>query len=56
MDPLQFGFYGRLCGWALAHAHARTTRATVISAYLGSSDDFDHAIAEFAIAYADQNE
>ena len=56
MDPLQFGFYGRLCGWALARAHARTARATVISGYLGSSEDFDHAIADFAIAYADQNE
>jgi uncharacterized protein (DUF2252 family) len=56
MDPRQFGYYGRLCGWALARAHARTTRATVISGYLGSSEDFDHAIADFAIAYADQNE
>jgi hypothetical protein len=56
MDPLQFGFYGRLCGWALARAHARTARATVISGYLGSNEDFDHAIADFAIAYADQNE
>ena len=56
MDPRQFGYYGRLCGWALARAHARTTRATVIAGYLGSSEDFDHAIADFAIAYADQNE
>jgi uncharacterized protein (DUF2252 family) len=56
MDPHQFGYYGRLCGWALARAHARTTRATVISGYLGNSEDFDHAVADFAIAYADQNE
>ena len=28
----------------------------MISGYLGSSEDFDHAIADFAIAYADQNE
>jgi uncharacterized protein (DUF2252 family) len=56
MDPLQLNYYGRLCGWALARAHARTGRATVISGYLGSSEDFDHAIADFAIAYADQNE
>jgi uncharacterized protein (DUF2252 family) len=55
MDPLQLDYYGRLCGWALARAHARTARATVISGYLGSSEDFDHAIADFAIAYADQN-
>jgi uncharacterized protein (DUF2252 family) len=56
MDPLQLNYYGRLCGWALARAHARTGRATLISGYLGSSEDFDHAVADFAIAYADQNE
>ena len=56
MDPLQLDYYGRLCGWALARAHARTGRATMISGYLGTSETFDHAIADFAIAYADQNE
>jgi uncharacterized protein (DUF2252 family) len=56
MDPHQLSYYGRLCGWALARAHARTGRATVISGYLGGGEDFDHAIADFAIAYADQNE
>jgi uncharacterized protein (DUF2252 family) len=56
MDPLQLNYYGRLCGWALARAHARTGRATVISGYLGASEDFDQAIADFAVAYADQNE
>ncbi len=56
MDPHQLNYYGRLCGWALARAHARTGRATVISGYLGSSEDFDCAIADFAIAYADQND
>src|ERR1022692_1179063 len=56
MDPHQLNYYGRLCGWALARAHARTGRASVISGYLGTSEDFDHAIADFAIAYANQNE
>ena len=56
MDPLQLDYYGRLCGWALARAHARTGRATMISGYLGVSEVFDHAIAEFAVAYANQNE
>jgi uncharacterized protein (DUF2252 family) len=56
MDPLQLNYYGRLCGWALARAHARTGRATLISGYLGLSETFDHAVADFAIAYADQNE
>jgi uncharacterized protein (DUF2252 family) len=56
MDPHQLNYYGRLCGWALARAHARTGRASVIAGYLGSGDDFDHAIADFAMAYARQNE
>ncbi len=56
MDPLQLDYYGRLCGWALARAHARTGRASMISGYLGTGEVFDHAIADFAIAYADQNE
>jgi len=56
MDPRQLGYYGRLCGWALARAHARTGRASLISGYLGTSEAFDHAIADFAVAYARQNE
>jgi uncharacterized protein (DUF2252 family) len=56
MDPPQLDYYGRLCGWALARAHARTGRAAMISGYLGTSEAFDHAIADFAIAYANQNE
>ena len=52
MDPLQLDYYGRLCGWALARAHARarTGRAAIISGYLGTSEVFDHAIADFAVA------
>ena len=56
MDPRQLGYYGQLCGWALARAHARTGRASVISGYLGTSEVFDQAIADFAAAYARQNE
>ncbi len=56
MDAPQLTYYARLCGWALARAHARTGRASMIAGYLGTSNVFDHAIAEFAIAYADQNE
>jgi hypothetical protein len=55
MDPVQLNYYGRLCGWALARRHARTARATVISGYLGEGTEFDYAIADFALAYADQN-
>jgi hypothetical protein len=56
MGPEQLGYYGRLCGWALARGHARTGRASLIFGYLGGGKDFDNAIAEFALAYADQNE
>jgi len=48
--------YGEICGWALAHAHARSGSPAQISGYLGKSDVFDKAIAAFAIAYADQSE
>jgi uncharacterized protein (DUF2252 family) len=56
MDAEQLAYYGRLCGWALARAHARTGRAALISGYLGSAASFDQALAEFAVAYAAQNE
>ena len=56
MDPLQLDYYGQLCGWALARAHARTGRASMISGYLGTSEVFDHAVADFATTYARQNE
>jgi uncharacterized protein (DUF2252 family) len=48
--------YGELCGWILARAHARCGQPSMISGYLGKSDKFDQAIADFSIAYADQTE
>jgi uncharacterized protein (DUF2252 family) len=48
--------YAGLCGWTLAHAHARSGEPAKISGYLGKSDTFDEAIADFAVAYADQSE
>jgi uncharacterized protein (DUF2252 family) len=49
-------FYGGLCARALARSHARSGDAVAISAYLGTSDTFDGAVADFAEAYADVNE
>jgi uncharacterized protein (DUF2252 family) len=46
--------YGRVCGWALARAHARSGDAAMIAGYMGASGIFDDAIAEFAVEYADQ--
>jgi uncharacterized protein (DUF2252 family) len=48
--------YARICGWTLARAHARSGERVAIAAYLGRKDTFDNAIAEFAVAYADQND
>ena len=48
--------YAEMCGWALAHAHARSGYPMAISSYLGQSDAFDRAMTGFADAYADQNE
>jgi uncharacterized protein (DUF2252 family) len=56
MSPDELALYGKLCGWALARAHARSGDRVRISAYLGKSERFDGAIADFAEAYADQTE
>jgi uncharacterized protein (DUF2252 family) len=56
MVPRGMRTYGELCGWTLARAHARSGDRIAIGAYLGAKPVFDHAIAEFAEAYADQSE
>lgn len=56
LNPDQLCKLAKACGWTLAHAHARTGDRFAIAAYLGNSDKFDKAIAEFADAYAYQNE
>jgi hypothetical protein len=48
--------YARLCGATLARAHARSGGRIAIASYLGKTDAFDRAIADFSSAYADQNE
>jgi uncharacterized protein (DUF2252 family) len=54
--PEGMTIYGQTCGWTLARAHARSGDRIAIAAYLGQSDVFDRAIADFSEAYADQNE
>ena len=44
--------YGQVCGAVLARAHARAGDASVITGYLGETEEFDNAVAEFAMAYA----
>ena len=48
--------YARMCAATLARAHARSGDRIAIASYLGNSDVFDRAIADFSSAYADQNE
>jgi hypothetical protein len=55
-DERSLAGYGGWCGWALARAHAKSGDAAEISGYIGKSSKFDDAIADFALAYADQNE
>ena len=56
MNPAAMAAYGRLCGWTIARAHARSGDRIAIASYLGGRDVFDQAVAEFSETYADQNE
>ncbi len=56
MSPKAMTIYGRMCGWTLARAHARSGDRIGIGAYLGSGDAFERAIADFSELYADQAE
>jgi uncharacterized protein (DUF2252 family) len=56
MDPERMAIYGKLCGWTLARAHARSGDRIAIASYLGNGSKFDLAILEFSNAYAEQNE
>ena len=48
--------YATMCGWALARAHAKAGDAAMIAGYLGSTDQFDDALAQYSEAYANQAE
>jgi uncharacterized protein (DUF2252 family) len=56
MTPRNLRRYAVTCSEVLARAHARTTDAVVLSAYLGKSAAFDEAIGVFSAAYARQTE
>jgi len=55
MTPDGMELWARMCGWTLARAHARSGDRIGIGSYLGKSDTFDNAVAQFAVSYADQN-
>jgi uncharacterized protein (DUF2252 family) len=56
VDLPAFDQYCRLCGWALALAHAKSGDAAAIAGYAGKSEALDEAMGTFALAYAEQNE
>jgi uncharacterized protein (DUF2252 family) len=56
MEPRTMTVYAEVCGRVLARAHARGGDRVAIAAYLGSTDAFDQAVADFASSYADVTE
>ena len=56
MEPNLMAIYAEICGQTLARGHARSGDAVAIASYLGGADTFDRSLADFAAAYADQNE
>ena len=56
MRPSGMATYASVCGWTLARAHARSGDRIAIGAYLGSSDRFEQAVADFGESYADVNQ
>lgn len=54
--PSSMTDYAEACGWTLARAHARSGDPAMIAGYLGKSDVFDRAVANFGMKYADQAE
>jgi uncharacterized protein (DUF2252 family) len=56
IDGAALADYAGITGHLLAKGHARTSGASMIVGYAGSSDHLDVAVARFARRYADQTE
>ena len=56
IDAVALAGYAAVVGHLLAKGHARTSGASMIVGYAGSSDRLDIALARFARLYADQTE
>jgi uncharacterized protein (DUF2252 family) len=48
--------YAEICGELLARSHARSGDPIILDGYIGNSDRFVTAVADFAVDYADQTE
>ncbi len=56
MKPTVLKAYANLCGRVLAWAHARSGDPVLLTGYMGKSAAFEDALAEFGVAYSEQNE
>jgi len=56
IDAAALTDYAGIVGHLLAKGHARTSGASMIAGYVGSSDKLDRALCRFARAYANQTE
>jgi uncharacterized protein (DUF2252 family) len=56
IDAAALTDYAGIVGHLLAKGHARTSGASMIAGYVGSSDKLDRSLCRFARAYADQPE
>ena len=56
LEPGSMRIYAEMCAWTLARAHARSGARIAIASYVGTSRVLDDALADFAVAYAHQNE
>lgn len=51
-----FPDYAKLCGWALANAHARSGDPAELAGYCGKGEQLDDALVAFAKSYCQQNQ
>ena len=56
LDAEGLSDYGRLCGWTLAKAHARSGNRAAICNVIGTSKAFEATVLEQAVWHADQAE
>ncbi|MFF9149626.1 DUF2252 domain-containing protein [Streptomyces sp. NPDC014861] len=54
LTPDQVDDYGRMTGALLARAHAHSADPRLIAGYCGKNEEFDEAVATFAVTYADR--
>ncbi|GGW97278.1 DUF2252 domain-containing protein [Streptomyces chryseus] len=56
LGPGELDDYGRMTGALLARAHAHSVDPRLVAGYCGKNEEFDAAVARFAVAYADRTE